>query len=163
MKTQKPGSTLDRALFSTLTRNWNRARIEGYFDKVKRHDGAIPPAVSNSLQTIDAKATGLLTHTSMMIAGLGLIAPLVVDDQIETGIVISEVACYVLIAIGCLRCLSISRSENFWASATNKRELISRELILRRELYAWCNRAAIALTIAVFAGLPFLFFWSPGK
>ncbi len=149
MKTQKPGSTLDRAPFSTLTRNWNRARIDGYFDKIKRHDGAIPPAVSNSLQTIDAKATGLLTHTSMMIAGLGLIAPLVVDDQIEIGIVISEVACYVLIAIGCL---SISRSENFWASATNKRELINHELILRRELYAWCNRAAIALTIAVFAG-----------
>ena len=52
--------------------------------------------------SIDAKATGLLTHTSMMIAGLGLIAPLVADSDLEVGIVVSEIAVYLLIALGCL-------------------------------------------------------------
>ena len=162
MKAQNITSPIDRVLFSAITRNWNRPPIAGYFDNVKRHDTAIPPLVLNSLQTVDAKASGLLTHTSMMIAGLGLIAPLVVNDQIETGIIM-EVGCYVLIALGCLRFLSIFQSRELFLRANSERELVNRELILRRELYAWCNRMASAVTIIVFAGLPFLYFWTPGK
>jgi uncharacterized membrane protein len=162
VKTQNITSPIDRVPFSAIARNWNRARIDGYFDNVKRHDTAVPSVVLNSLQTVDAKASGLLTYTSMMIAGLGLIAPLVVNDQIETGIII-KVGCYVLIALGCLRCLSIFQSWELFSRANSKREPVNRELILRRELYAWYNRMAIAVTIIVFVRLSFLYFWTPGK
>ena len=162
MKTQNITSPIDRVPFSAITRNWNRTQIDGYFDNVKRHDTAVPSVVLHSLQTVDAKASGLLTYTSMMIAGLGLIAPLVVNDQIETGIII-KVGCYVLIALGYLRCLSIFQSRELFSRANSKREPVNRELILRRELYAWYNRMAIAVTIIVFVGLPFLYCWTPGK
>jgi hypothetical protein len=139
VKTQNITSPIDHVPFSAITRNWNRARIDGYFDNVKRHDTAVPSVVLNSLQTVDAKASGLLTYTSMMIAGLGLIA------------------------LGCLRCLSIFQPRELFSRANSKREPVNRELILRRELYAWYNRMAIAVTIIVFVGLPFLYFWTPGK
>jgi hypothetical protein len=137
-KPQTIASPLDRALFAAITRRWDKGRVGNYFDNVQRHDSAIPPVVLNSLQSVDTKASGLLTHTSMMIAGLGLIA------------------------LGCLRCLSIFQSKQLFSRTSNKRELVNRELILRRELYAWCNRMAIVVTILVFVGLPFLFFYKPG-
>ena len=35
------------------------------------------------------------------------------------------------------------------------------ELILRRELYMKCNRAAIFLTALIFVSLPILYFYAP--
>jgi hypothetical protein len=35
------------------------------------------------------------------------------------------------------------------------------ELILRRELYMMCNRAAIVLTALIFVSLPILYFYVP--
>ena len=66
----------------------------------------MPTAKARS-RSIDAKATGLLTHVSMMIAGLGLVAPLVAQSDIELGMIIVEMAVYLLLAVGCLRCLSV--------------------------------------------------------
>lgn len=154
-------SPLDRALFAALTPRWDRNRIGAYFDNARLHDSAIPPVVLNSLQAVDTKAAGLLTRTSIMIAGLGLIAPLVADDRLEIGIILIDVACYVLIALGCLRCLSIFQSRALFTRSNNNRALINHEVILRRELYAWCNRLVIAVTIIVFVDLPFLFFYRP--
>ena len=113
--------------------------------------------------SIDAKATGLLTHTSMMIAGLGLIAPLVADSDLEVGIVVSEIAVYLLIALGCLRCISVFQAFEVNDAGERIRELIHRELIIRSELYRLCIRSAIVFTIVVVAVLPILFFYSPGK
>jgi len=113
--------------------------------------------------SIDAKATGLLTHTSMMIAGLGLIAPLVADSDFEVGIVVSEIAIYLLIALGCLRCISVFQAFEVNDAGERIRELIHRELIIRSELYRLCIRSAIVFTIVVVAVLPILFFYSPGK
>jgi len=119
--------------------------------------------VSRTLGSIDGKATGLLTHTSMMIAGLGLIAPLVADNDVEVGIVITEMAVYLLIALGCLRCLSVFHANEFNEGRDGINEVIHRELIIRSELYSLCIRAAIVFTIVVFMLLPLLYFWSPEK
>ena len=115
---------------------------------------------THTFASIDAKATGLLTHTSMMIAGLGLIAPLVADNHFEVGIIVAEIAVYLLIALGCLRCLSVFRAHEFDDAADRVQAIIHHELIIRAELYSLCIRIAIMFTIVVFAMLPLLYFWT---
>jgi hypothetical protein len=156
-------SALDRILFALVTRGWDARKIDGYEAGLRKRDGAMSAEVTHTLASIDAKATGLLTHTSMMIAGLGLIAPLVADNDIEVGIVVAEMAIYLLIALGCLRCLSVFRVHEFSDGRDNLHQIIHRELIIRSELYSLCIRAAIAFTIVVFLLLPVLYFWSPEK
>jgi len=153
-------SALDRAFFALVTRGWDARKINGYEASLRKRDNAMSAEASRTLGSIDAKATGLLTHTSMMIAGLGLIAPLVADNDIEVGIVVTEMAIYLLIALGCLRCLSVFRTHEF-SDAADIHEIIHRELIIRSELYSFCIRAAIVFTIVVFMLLPVLYFWSP--
>jgi predicted lysophospholipase L1 biosynthesis ABC-type transport system permease subunit len=118
-------------------------------------------ATTSAFQTIDTKATGLLTYVAMMIAGLGLVAPLVADNDIEIGIIIAEMTAYLLIAIGCLRCLSIFAGRDMTGPDVELR--LTRELLVRRELLALCNRASIILTAVVFVLLPFQFFYAPAK
>lgn len=154
-------SAFDRMIFSMITRGWGAARVDGYFHDLEQQSAAMSAQVASTLQNVDSKATGLLTHVSMMIAGLGLVAPLVADNQVEVGIIIVEMAFYLLIAIGCLRCLSIFRSREFTGTPDDMQALINHELILRRELYITCNRAAIVLTAVVFLLLPVLFVWKP--
>jgi hypothetical protein len=156
-------SALDRAFFALVTRGWDARRIAGYEANLCKRDSAMSAEVSRTLGSIDAKATGLLTHTSMMIAGLGLIAPLVADNDVEVGIVIAEMAIYLLIALGCLRCLSVFHANELSESGDGIHEIIHRELIIRSELYSLCIRAAIIFTIVVFMLLPLLYFWSPEK
>jgi hypothetical protein len=156
-------SALDRFFFAVVTRGWDARSINNYEASLRKRDNAMSVEVARTLASIDSKATGLLTHTSMMIAGLGLIAPLVADNDIEVGIVIAEMAVYLLIALGCLRCLSVFRAHEFDAPGENIHEIIHRELIIRSELYSLCIRAAILFTIVVVILLPLLYFWSPEK
>jgi hypothetical protein len=156
-------SPLERFLFAIITRGWNAQKISQYEETLRQRDQAMSPEVSHTFASIDAKATGLLTHTSMMIAGLGLIAPLVADNDVEVGIVIVEMAIYLLIALGCLRCLSVFRTHEFVGSGDAAKAIIRRELIIRSELYSLCIRSAIVFTIAVFLLLPVLYFWSPAE
>jgi hypothetical protein len=156
-------SPLDRAVFALVTRGWDAGRIKDYEESLRRRDTAMSVEASRTFASIDAKATGLLTHTSMMIAGLGLIAPLVADSDLEIGIVVSEIAVYLLIALGCLRCISVFRPFGIGDAGEKIRELIHRELIIRSELYRLCIRSAIVFTIVVVVMLPILYFYSPGK
>jgi hypothetical protein len=155
-------SPVDRAFFALVTRGWDRRRIDGYSALLKRHNAALSSDVLSDFSLLDVKATGLLTHVSLMIAGLGLIAPLVVDNELEKGIVVTEIAVYLLIAVGCLRCLSIFTPRQFREATIGVPKLAERELILRRELYSLCNRAAIVFTILVFLILPALYLYKPG-
>jgi hypothetical protein len=126
---------------------------------LRKRDKEMSAEASRTFASIDAKATGLLTHTSMMIAGLGLIAPLVADSHFEVGIVVAEIAIYLLIALGCLRCLSVFRAHEFDVD-DRVHAVIHRELIIRTELYSLCIRVAIVFTIVVFIMLPLLYFWT---
>ena len=156
-------SPLDRAFFALVTRGWDAGRIKNYEESLRRRDNAMSGEATRTFASIDAKATGLLTHTSMMIAGLGLIAPLVADSDLEIGIVVGEIAVYLLIALGCLRCISVFQIFEVSNAGDGIHELIHRELIIRSELYSLCIRTAIAFTIVVVVVLPILFFYSPGK
>ena len=79
------------------------------------------------------------------------------------GIVVSEIAVYLLIALGCLRFLSVFQIYDLSNASDEIRHVIHRELIIRSELYRLCIRSAIIFTIVVVAVLPILYFYSPGK
>jgi len=155
-------SPLDRAFFALVTRGWNTHKIASYESTLRKRDKEMSAEAAHTFASIDAKATGLLIHTSMMIAGLGLIALLVADSDIEVGIVIMEMGIYLLIALGCLRCLSVFQAHEFEA-ADHVQGIIHRALIIRNELYSLCIRSAIVFTIVVFALLPVLYFWTSEK
>jgi uncharacterized membrane protein len=149
-------SALERLIYRIVTRKLDKASIASYAEAVKRQEAF---ATTTAFQTIDTKATGLLTYVAMMIAGLGLVAPLVADNDIEIGVIIAEMTAYLLIAIGCLRCLSIFGGRDLTGPEMEQR--LRRELLVRRELLALCNRASIIITIIVFVLLPFQFMYAP--
>jgi len=152
-------SPLDRAFFALVTRGWGAHKINSYESALRNRDKLMSAEALRTFASIDSKATGLLTYTSTMIAGLGLIAPLVADNHYEVGIVVAETI-YLLIALGCLRCLSVFRDHEFDSGDKDVEEAIHRELIIRAELYSLCIRDAIVFTIVVFAMLPLLYFWT---
>jgi hypothetical protein len=154
-------SPLDRAFFALVTRGWDIREIANYRSRLQKNNSALSADIHSDFSLLDVKTTGLLTHVSLMIAGLGLIAPLVVDSEIEKGIVVAEIAVYLLISVGCLRCLSIFTPRQFREATAGVPKLAERELILRRELYSLCNRAAIIFTILVFLILPALYVYKP--
>lgn len=156
-KPEKPGN----ALFATLTRDWDEATIDVYSKSIEDHESDVPATVTAAFQTIDAKTSGLLTHVSMMIAGLGICAPMLAQHPYEEAIIIFEICVYLLIAVGCLRCLSVVRSVHYGASPENKQHHIRRELLIRHELYRLCNRVSIVFTIFVFMSLPAMLWWRP--
>jgi hypothetical protein len=131
-------NTLDEATilsYAQLLASWNAGRTEGTFA---------------AFQTLDTKASGLLTHVSMMIAGLGIVAPLLAQHRVEEIVIVSEIIVYLLIAVGCLRCLSVRTVNQL------KRPSIERELIIKHELYRLCNQATIYFTILVFISFPIM-------
>ena len=154
---------LDQALFMVITRRWGAKKVSDYETTLRQRDQMLSAEATHTFASIDTKATGLLTHTSMMIAGLGLLAPLVASNDLEVGIVVAEIGIYLLIALGCLRCLSVFRTHEFSAADAQAQGIIRRELIIRTELYSICIRTAIVFTIIVFLTLPVLYFWTPEK
>jgi hypothetical protein len=153
-------SRLDRFLFGAITRKWEAEKIASYSKAVHQHDEVLPWAAA-AFQTIDTKATGLLTHVSMMIAGLGLLASMVANNRLEETVIIVQIAIYLVLAVGCLRCLSVFNTRHMVGTPEEAHHLVVDELIIRREIYALCNRVAIGFTIIVFVTLPLLFFWRP--
>ncbi len=111
-------SAFERWFYSVATRNLGEEEIAGYRASVEKHESL---STASAFPAIDAKATGLLTHVSMMIAGLGLVAPLVASSDLELGIIIVEMAAYLLIAIGTLRCMSVFAGNEMLGDDLDKR------------------------------------------
>lgn len=156
-------SLFQRVVFTALTHGWDAKKIANYEETLNQRDKVMSPEVSRTFASIDTKAAGVLTHVSMMIAGLGLLAPLVADSDFEIGVVVVEIGVYLLIAIGCLRCLTVFHTHEFVGAGEHVQDIIQRELIIRTELYSLCIRAAIVFTIVVLFLLPVLYLWTPGK
>src|SRR6185312_10703092 len=146
--------TIDRLLYARLTSGWPRARIDNYVERLKVDDeeSPIPNVCGRTFQVIDAKASGVLTHTSMMIAALGVASGIVADSRGEQAVIVAEIALYLLVAVGCLRCMEVF-DEHSDAQATSA-NAVRDEIILRRQLFMFCNRAAILLTAIMFISLP---------
>ncbi len=145
----------DGPLINALTRNWEKSAIVGYHERVRQQQKSIPASISGAFALIDTKATGLLTHVSMMIAGLGLIA----DHDIEKGVIVFEMGVYLLVAIGCLRCLTVFNQQPLATRTVDSVQDLGHELLIRRELYGVCIRLATIFTIVVLVTLPAMFFW----
>ncbi len=147
------------ALYSALTRKWDAKTIDSFALALENHDAKETDRTTAAFQTIDTKATGLLTHVSMMIAGLGICAPLVAQHRVEEAIIIFEISVYLLIAVGCLRCLSVVRSLRTHRPDGDVKQGVQRELVVRHELYRVCNKASIYFTMIVFLSLPIMLWW----
>ncbi len=149
---------IDHALYRGLTRRWERERIEGFVTSLRVYDdkSGIPNVVGRTFGIIDAKASALLTHTSMMIAALGISSAVVAQTQIEQGVIIVEILGYLIISIICLRCVSLFHEPPEYDDERLS-QAVRDELILRRGLYRLCNRSTIYLTVIVLVSLPILF------
>jgi len=156
---------LDRWLFSAVTRGWPHPRIANYIEVLKVDDpeSALPSVISRTFQLIDTKASGLLTHTSMMIAALGVAGHLVAESYLENGVIVIEIMLYLLVAIACLRCMAIFNEHSMALDPSLISTAVRDELILRRELYSICNRATICLTGLIFFSLPLLYLYTPSS
>jgi hypothetical protein len=152
---------LDTALFALLTRNWSKERIKAYPREIETRAKVTDGPAAAAFQMIDAKATGILTHVSMMIAGLGISAPLVAQHPYEEALIVGEICVYLVIAVGCLRCLSVLAHVDLHGGGANAQLRVGRELILRQELYRLCNRFSIYFTFVVFVSLIVLLMWTP--
>jgi hypothetical protein len=156
---------VDRWLFGAVTHGWPPARIENYIEILKVDDpqSAFPNVISRTFQLIDTKASGLLTHTSMMIAALGVAGHLVAESYLEDGVIVIEIMLYLLVAIACLRCMAIFNEHSVADDPSLVSTAVRDELILRRELYSACNRATIFLTVLIFFSLPILYLYVPSS
>jgi hypothetical protein len=152
---------IDEALYSVLTRNWEKRLSDNYLDALKKRETQTPPFISELLSRIDAKATALVTYVAMMVAGIGICAPLVAKHPYEEAIVIVQISFFLLIAIGCLRCISTFNRPALTANAKQSLEALERELIIRQEIYRICHRASIFFTVTAFISMPFMLLWRP--
>jgi hypothetical protein len=150
---------MDRALYRAVTRDLRRDHVEKYVKHlaVDDEETVVPNVIGRGFQIIDTKASGLLTHTSMMIAALGVSAPVIANDYFEQGVIVVEIMLYLTVALGCLRCLSMFQNDLESPTQDEARD----ELILRHELFKLCNRAAISLTFLVLISLPLLYLYVP--
>jgi hypothetical protein len=149
----------DRPLLKALTRGRGESAISEYFEHIRSEQEKIPESIMTSMQNIDAKVTALLTHVSMMIAALGLVAPLVADSRFKEGVIVFEIAIYLLLTIGCLRCLNLFNIRRSPGKRSGVIIELRHEILLRRELYILCVRVATFVTICLFITLPAMFFW----
>jgi hypothetical protein len=147
------------ALYAALTNKWDPQTVAAFARTIENGDDAGNAETIAAFQVIDAKASGLLTHVSMMIAGLGICAPMLAQHRFEEVLIVAEIACYLVIAVGCLRCLSVLHSHRKTVAGKVSRLHMQRELIVRHELYRVCINSSIYLTIFVFLSLPFLLWW----
>src|SRR5882757_2087644 len=158
-------STMDRLLFGAVTYGWPAPRIANYIEVLKVDDpeSALPSVIGRTFQLIDTKASGLLTHTSMMVAALGVAGHLVAESHLEDGVIVVEIMLYLLVAVACLRCMAIFDAHSVGHDPALVNNAVRDELILRRELYSICNRATIFLTVLIFFSLPLLYLYVPTR
>jgi hypothetical protein len=152
---------IDEVLYSTFTRGWEKRLADNYLMALKKREAQTPPFISEILHRIDGKATALVTYVAMMIAGLGICAPLVAKHPYEETIVIVQISSFLLIAIGCLRCISVFNRPSMAANPKDSLRKLERELVIRQEIYTLCHRAAIFFTVTAFLSMPFMLLWSP--
>jgi hypothetical protein len=152
---------IDQMLYATFTRGWEKRLVDNYLGALKRRETQTPPYISEILHRIDGKGTALVTYVAMMIAGLGICAPLVAKHPYEEAIVIVQISAFLLIAIGCLRCISVFNRPSLSANPKESLRALERELVIRQEIYTLCHRAAIFFTVTAFLSMPFMLLWSP--
>ncbi|CAN5290213.1 hypothetical protein BH10PSE9_BH10PSE9_03390 [soil metagenome] len=152
-----PIRRIDAAIYRLITRAWPAGREREYARAVvaAHSETVLPLVLREHFAIIDGKSAALLTHTSMMVAAIGIAATIIAGSKFEQAIMIAEIMLYLLVAIACLRCSSLFREVTEDNVGDGSME---RELILRRELFMFCNTATIYLTILVLVTLPIVLY-----
>ena len=117
-------------------------------------------AVSASSRTVRPRVVA----EGFAVVGIGILrrgatAPLLAQHWLEEAVIVGEIVVYLIIAVGCLRCLSVVRTLADANSDRPAKLRVQRELIIKHELYRLCNQATIYFTIVVFVSFPIMLIW----
>ncbi|MBW0005918.1 MAG: hypothetical protein JO216_20810 [Hyphomicrobiales bacterium] len=153
---------LDEFARRHLTQDWTEGRRRRFIANlcIAGDEPSEPRAVQRALDQMDTKASGTLTHISMMIAAMGVTAiSEIVDHDSERFICYLTIGLYLILAVMCLRCMSVVEATLL---VGDKKRLISHledDLIYRRELYATVNSMTAVLTGVVLVLIYFFYFY----
>jgi hypothetical protein len=114
--------------------------------------------VRQEIGFIDAKASAVLTHVSVMVATAGILMSNVAESALERTIMVSELALYLLIAVLCIRC--IMHPPN-WAAHVSQLEVskdMHDEVLYLRRLVYFCSAFTVTVTIILMITVPVLSF-----
>lgn len=102
---------------------------------------------------IDSKSAALLTHVSMLIAAVSIMMTVFEDPETRTLLLI-EIAIYIFIAIGLLRCIDILDTKNTNTKNDDRyKKSLLEEVSIRLSVYQRCRILTIIATIAFFVGV----------
>ena len=154
--------SIDEFCRSRLTRHWTAEARRQFVANLclSTDETSESRAVQEALDRIDAKASGTLTHISMMIAAMGVTAiSQIVDHDSERFICYLTIGIYLVLAVACLRCMSIADYDLAVGDGSRLLAHLEDDLIYRRELYATINSATTLLTGAVIVLIYFFYFY----
>ncbi|SDR37157.1 hypothetical protein SAMN05444161_3301 [Rhizobiales bacterium GAS191] len=153
---------IDAIVRRHLTKDWTEAGRRQFVANlcVVADETSERRAVQRALDQMDTKASGTLTHISMMIAAMGVTAiSEIVDHDSERFICYLTIGIYLVLAMLCLRCMSVAEID---LAAGNGELLLTRledDLIYRRELYSAVNSITTVLTGVVLVLIYFFYFY----
>ncbi|MBV9519336.1 MAG: hypothetical protein JO068_14580 [Hyphomicrobiales bacterium] len=153
---------LDEVSRRQLTKDWTEARRRQFIANlcIAGDEPSEPKAVQRALDQMDTKASGTLTHISMMIAAMGVTAiSEIVDHDSERFICYLTIGLYLILAVMCLRCMSVIEANLFVGDKNSLISQLEDDLIYRRELYATVNSMTAVLTGVVLVLIYFFYFY----
>jgi len=145
-----------------LTKHWSEAARRQFVRNlcVATDEPSERRAVHRALDQMDTKASGTLTHISMMIAAMGVTAiSEIVNHDSERFICYLTIGLYLILAIMCLRCMSVGETTLFAGDGDRLLAHLEDDLIYRRELYRLVNTATTAMTGIVLVLIYFFYFY----
>ena len=153
---------IDTYFRDALTRRWTASMRRHYLENLSftRDETSEHRAALGALDQMDTKASGTLTHISMMIAAMGVTATsAIVDHDSERFVVYLTIGVYLILSVMCLRCMNGFAIELITGPREHFLAHLVDELIYRKELYARANKATTVLTSVVFVLIYFFYFY----
>jgi hypothetical protein len=153
---------IDAIVRRHLTKDWTEAGRRQFVANlcVVADETSERRAVQRALDQMDTKASGTLTHISMMIAAMGVTAiSEIVDHDSERFICYLTIGIYLVLAVACLRCMSVADYDLAVGDGDRLLAHLEDDLIYRRELYSTINSATTLLTSAVIVLIYFFYFY----
>ena len=162
MRTMHWASRIDEYFREKFTRPWTPEMRRHYLENLSftRDETSEHRAALRNLDQLDTKASGTLTHISMMIAALGVTARAdIIDHESERFILYATMCVYLILSVFCLRCMNGFAIDLAAGPRERFLEHLTDELIYRKELYSHANRATTLLTAVVFLLIIFFYFY----
>lgn len=137
-------SAFDRLISWLYLADFERSNYHGFFERQsKEHDVNNRQAIFKYMDDIDSKSSALLAHVSMIIAAVSVMLA-AFDQSFFKYLLLLELAIYIVVAIGLLRCVSILRPRSF--EEGDYLEIILQEAASRLVVYERSRKIAIVAT-----------------